>query len=137
MFISYDHDDQCFLNDIKSIQFNRNNPVSFIDRSLVEPVRNEYGHVNRRMPFDPASKAVRSLIHRQLNDSSKLLVLIGRDTHSSKWVQWEIETFKGLKTRPDILVMRVKGNEYAGGPSNTAGHPIKNWNVSDLENWLA
>lgn len=136
VFISYDHDDQHAKRDMESIRANANNSISFHDNSLVEPVRNVYGHVNRRMPEDPASKDVRDTIERKLNESSKLLVLIGRDTHSSKWVKWEVETFKSLKRSPDILFMRVKGDYDSGLPSFANSHEIKNWNMSELTNWL-
>ncbi len=136
VFISYDHDDQSTKRDVDSIRLNGNNLVEFHDNSLLEPVYNSYGHVNRRMPNDPASENVRSKIVELLNRSSKLLVLIGRDTHSSEWVKWEIEKFKALKRNPDILFMRVKNDLNSGLPSNARSHEIINWDSTGLRSWL-
>lgn len=136
IFISYDHDDQNTKRDVESIRLNNNNSVSFHDNSLIEPIYNSYGDVNRRMPSDSASKDVRITIKSKLEESSKLLVLIGRDTHSSEWVKWEIETFKSIKNHPDVLFMRVKGNYNSGLPKSVNNDSIKDWNMSELNDWL-
>jgi hypothetical protein len=136
VFISYDHDDQSTKRDVDSIRLNGNNLVEFHDNSLLEPIYNSYGHVNRRMPTDQVSENVSSAIHKLLYGSSKLLVLIGRDTHSSEWVKWEIDTFKSLKMNPDILFMRVNNDLSSGLPSNARSHEIINWDSTKLRSWL-
>ncbi len=136
VFISYDHDDQSAKRDVDSIRLNNNNLITFDDNSLKAPIHNDFGHVNRRMPSDHASKDVRTAIEKLLSESSKLLVLIGRDTHSSEWVKWEIDSFKSLKRNPDILFMRVKSDFNSGLPSNARNHEIINWDSAKLRNWL-
>lgn len=136
VFISYDHDDQNAKKDIDSIRLNNNNLIKFNDNSLSSPVYNDYGHVNRRMPSDYASEKVCSKINDLLFDSSKLLVLIGKDTHSSEWVKWEIDRFKLIKTKPDILFMRIKNDLYSGLPNNVHDYDIRNWNILELISWL-
>ena len=136
VFISYDHDDQNTKRDVDSIRLNSNNLVAFHDNSLSEPVHNAFGHVNRRMPSDHASENVRSTIEKLLVESSKLLVLIGRDTHSSEWVKWEIDTFRSIKRNPDVLFMRVKNDFHSGLPSNARYYEIQNWDLSKLKDWL-
>lgn len=136
VFISYDHDDQSAKRDIDSIRLNSNNLIKFNDGSLLEPVYNDYGHVIRRMPNDDASRNVCYEIKKLLEKSSKLLVLIGKDTHSSKWVQWEIDTFKSIKVKPDILFMRIKNDSCSGLPNNARDYDIKEWDLLELINWL-
>ena len=136
VFISYDHDDQEHLHTIKSIRLNTSSPIEFIDRSLKEPVLNDYGHVNRKQPMDSASLPVRSEIEKLLNQSSKLLVLVGRDTHSSEWVKWEIESFTRLKRNESILLMRVPNNSSAGAPTGSRHLGILNWSSAELAKWL-
>ncbi len=136
VFISYDHDDQKSRLDVESVRKNGNNSIVFHDGSLNEPVLNSNGHINRRMPSDLASKGVRDKIENKLKDSSKLLVLIGRNTHSSKWVEWEIDTFKSIKKKPDILFMRVKGDASSRLANKNYSALIKNWNMLELNNWL-
>ncbi len=136
VFISYDHDDQEHLHTIKSIRLNPSNPIEFIDRSLKEPILNDYGHINRRQPGDSASLPVRSEIEKLLTQSSKLLVLVGRDTHSSEWVKWEIECFTRLKRNGSILLMRVPSNSSAGAPLGSRHLDIQDWSSIKLTEWL-
>lgn len=136
IFISHDHDDQHHLNAIKSLRLNPNNPIDFVDRSLTSPVLNSYGDVNRRLPSDSASLPVRQEIEKLLNQSSKLLVLVGRDTHSSEWVKWEVEYFGRNKSAENILFMRVPNNLSSGFSSNSSRPNIVNWDSKNLENWL-
>jgi hypothetical protein len=140
VFISYDHCDHEYLNDIKSVNQNQNNALTFLDRSLKRPVLNEHGNINKKPPTDPKSKKVRKEIRKLLNQSSKLLVLIGKDTHSCEWVKWEINTFREIKRRPDIVLMRLDGSldeqTSAGPPNNAKGMPVEDWNVKRLSEWL-
>ena len=136
VFISYDHNDQNAKRDVESVRSNKNNTVLFHDNSLIEPIYNSNGDVNRRMPSDPASEDVRTTIKSKLEESSKLLVLIGRDTHSSEWVKWEIETFKSIKNNPDILYMRIKDDNFSNLPKSVHDYSVKGWNMSELSRWL-
>jgi len=136
VFVSYDHDDRNAKRDVESVSSNNNNTASFHDNSLIEPIYNSNGHVNRRMPSDPASENIRKTIKNKLEESSKLLVLIGRDTHSSEWVKWEIETFKSIKNNPDILYMRIKGDYFSNLPKSVHDYSVKDWNMSELSSWL-
>jgi hypothetical protein len=136
VFISYDHGDQNHLNSIKSLRLNSNNAIEFIDRSLKEPVLNSYGDINRRLPSDPASLPVRREIEKLLNLSSKLLVLVGRDTHSSEWVDWEVENYKRTKSNESILFMRVPNNSSSGFSSNKKSVNVTDWDSVKLSDWL-
>lgn len=136
IFISYMHQDQDRFNDVKAIRLNYNNQVDFIDGSLQNPIYNTHGDINRRLPSDPAARNVVNEIKSLLAKSSKLLVLIGQNTHSSEWVKWEIETFINLKNNPDILFMRVAGDLWAGLPSGTRRHEIYDWDINRLTQWV-
>lgn len=136
-FVSYDHDDQARLNDLQSVSKNPNNNVEFLDRSLAEPVTNQYGHIIRRPPSDIQAYPVKKRIKRLLEQSSKLIVLIGRDTHSSEWVKWEIDTFRAIKgSDKNILLMRVLGDTPSGVPSNAKKVQLINWDLDLLSEWL-
>lgn len=136
IFISYMHQDQDRFNDVKAIRLNYNNQVDFIDGSLQNPIYNTHGDINRRLPCDPAAQDVVFEIKSLLTQSSKLLVLIGQNTHSSEWVKWEIETFINLKNNPDILFMRVAGDNWAGLPSGLQHREIYNWDMYLLTQWV-
>jgi len=136
VFISYAHQDQKCFNDIKSIRLNYNNSVDFIDGSLQSPILNSYGDVNLRPPKDPVSQPVRDKIEYLLARSSRLLVLVGNNTHSKEWINWEIETFIRYKGHRDILIMRVVNEDHAGLSNNVHNLEIYNWDMDILKQWL-
>lgn len=136
LFISYIHEDDKHIELLKSIKNNNNNSINFSDSSLVKPILNEHGHINKKPPSNPKSEDVRECIKHLLRNSNKLLVLIGKDTHSSEWVKWEIETYFLLKNQPDILLMRVPYEYQAGSPSCVKHLPVIDWNVDYLDEWI-
>jgi hypothetical protein len=136
VFVSYDHDDFQSFNDLKSINMNPNNAVKFTDWSLSEPVYNEHGHVNRRPPFDPYSDSVNDKILGLLSTADKMLVLIGQDTHSSLWVDWEIKQFRKNNSDNDVLLMRCVNNYNGGVPPQAKGLTVHDWSISLLQKWL-
>jgi len=136
VFLSYKHDDRKYLNDIKAIRLNPNSRVEFIDWSLSEPVLNSYGHINRRPPFDPYSNSVNNKIFSLISEADKMLVLIGNNTHSSEWVQWEIKTFRKIKSDSDILLMRTKGDFYSGCPPIAQDLAVLDWSIDRLMNFI-
>jgi len=136
VFISYKHDDERHFNNIKAINGNSNNRIDFLNWSLSEPVNNPYGHVNRRSPFDLYSNPVNNKVHTLLSIADKMLVLIGSNTHSSKWVDWEIKTFRKLKGDFHTLLMRVKDDCNSGCPSAAGGLPIVNWDMDKLREFI-
>ena len=136
VFISYDHNDQKFVESIRGLSKNKNHTLKFVDRSLAEPVLNVNGHTNRRTPSDPASQPVRDAIQRLLSDSGKILVLLGQNTHSRKWVQWEVNKFIELKRNENrVLLMRIKNNITSGPPGTVSHLPVVNWNMQVLSNF--
>jgi len=136
VFVSYDHDDIDAFNGIKSLNQNPNNGVEFIDWSLSEPVLNPYGHINKRPPSDPYSNSVNNKIISLLEQADKMLVLIGQDTHSSLWVQWEIETFRKRHSDRDILLMGIKGPADYGVPRTAKELKYHTWNMNTLEKFV-
>ncbi len=137
VFISYKTTDKQYVNDVTSMSLNPNNKIEFTDSSLPEPVTNDYGDVIRRHPDDEGAQPVKDEIYPLLQDSPKLLVIIGKDTHSSGWVGWEIETFKKIHGRKaSILLMRHKDNKSAGLPNYIDGEEIHDWDIDLLLEWL-
>jgi len=133
VFVSYDHDNVQSCNDLRSINLNPNNDVKFFDGSLSEPVYNTHGHVNRRPPFNPDSNPVNNKILDLLKEADKMLVLIGQDTHSSLWVNWEIKQFRKNNSDNDIVLMRCAGNDNGGIPQAAQGLRIHDWSIERLQ----
>jgi len=146
VFISYDHDDQAQVQGFKLLKINPNHPLEFHDHSLKEPVTDWTGHPIKLPPSDPRSKPIRDEIIAKFNRSSKLVVLIGMNTHLSEWVEWEVNIFhqmkikiSGEKTWRRIRGMYLKGCDSARMPSSLMnGKSTKQmtWDPIELDKWL-
>ena len=66
VFVSYKHDDNGYVNDVRSIRMNSNHSLEFNDVSLESAIINEHGDINRRSPNDVASIPVRNEIEQRL-----------------------------------------------------------------------
>jgi hypothetical protein len=145
IFVSYDHDDQQQVGAFKLLKHNPNHPLEFQDHSLKDAVLGPSGKPLTYPPSDPRSKPVRDAITKKLERASKLVVLIGDDTHTSAWVDWEIKTFyamkkeiSGDKTWKRIRGMRLKGVDQAAVPDALGDRSTKvlAWDPEVLDNWL-
>jgi len=145
VFVSYDHDDQKQVGGFKLLKNNPKHPLDFRDHSLKEPVRDRSGKPITYSPSDPKSKPVRDEIKKKFGNASKLVVLIGDDTHKSEWVEWEVNTFFQMKeslsgdnTWKRIRGMKLKGSENAKIPAALGGQSTKvlDWDPETINKWI-
>ena len=145
VFVSYDHDDQQQVGAFKLLKHNPNHPLDFQDHSLKDPILGPGGKPLKYPPSDPRSKPVRDAIKKKFERASKLVVLIGDDTYTSAWVDWEINTFytmkeeiSGDKTWKRIRGMKLKGADQATvpGPLGDRSTKVLAWNPETLDKWL-
>ena len=144
-FVSYDHDDQNQVGGFKALKNNPNHPLEFNDHSLKDAVKDKNGKPINYSPNDPRSKPVRDEIIKKFEKCSKLIVLIGDDTHKSEWVKWEIETFYNMKkeiskekTWKRLRGMKLKGSDNAKAPDalNNKSTSTMNWDPEAIDKWL-
>jgi hypothetical protein len=93
VFVSFDHDDQRQVGGFKLLKNNPNHPLEFQDHSLKDAVRDRSGKPIKYPLSNPRSKPVLDAILAKFDCASKLVVLIGDDTHASACVDWEINAF--------------------------------------------
>jgi hypothetical protein len=146
VFVSYDHNDQNQVNGFKALKQNPNHPLDFRDHSLHEPVADRSGNPIVFPPSDGRSQKVRDEIKAKFDRASKLVVLIGNNTHQSQWVDWEIRTFFDMKkpisgdsTWKRIRGMKLKGCDNAAMPQalyNDRSTQALLWNPEELDKWL-
>lgn len=146
VFVSYDHDDQNQVGGFKGLRKNPKHPLDFRDHSLKEPVTDRSGKPIKYLPSDPKSKPVRDEIKKKFENASKLVVLIGDDTHESEWVEWEINSFFKMKkdlsgdnTWKRIRGMKLKGCDNATMPSalmNGQSTKQLTWDPEALDKWI-
>jgi len=145
-FISFDHDDQQQVAGFRLLKNNPKHPLDFQDHSLKDAVRDRTGKPIKYPPSDARSKPVRDEIKRKFDRASKLVVLIGDNTHDSEWVDWEINTFYEMKedvsgenTWKRIRGMTLKGYDQATIPSalyNGRSTQWLAWDPENLDKWL-
>ena len=145
VFVSFDHDDQKQVGGFKLLKNNPKHPLDFHDHSLKEPVTDKSGKPIKYPPSDPRSKPVRDEILKKFDKCSKLVVLIGDNTHESEWVEWEINSFfkmkkdlSGEKTWKRIRGMTLKDSDDATIPSALGDQSTKvmAWDPEALDKWL-
>lgn len=145
VFVSFDHDDQKQVGGFKLLKDNPNHPLAFHDHSLKEPVLDRSGKPIKYPPSDARSKPVRDEIIKKFDRASKLVVLIGDDTHKSEWVKWEIDTFYAMKKKISgenawkrIRGMTLKGVDNPTIPNALGGQSTKvmAWDPEALDKWL-
>lgn len=145
VFVSFDHDDQKQVGGFKLIKNNPKHPLEFHDHSLKEPVTDRSGKPIKYPPSDARSKPVRDEILKKFDNCSKLVVLIGDDTHKSEWVEWEINSFfkmkkdlSGDKTWKRTRGMTLKGSDKATTPGALGSQSTKvmTWDPEALDKWL-
>lgn len=87
IFISYDYDhDRKYKNLLVAWSGNKQFSFTFLDRSVDVSVNStEAGPVKR-------------VISQKIRKSGYLLCIVGRYTHRSPWVSWEIEKAKEFRT---------------------------------------
>jgi len=145
-FISFDHDDQQQVAGFKLLKNSPKHPLDFQDHSLKDAVRDRSGKPIKYPPSDPRSKPVRDEIKRKFYCASNLVVLIGDNTHNSDWVEWEINTFYGIKEKlsGENTWKRIRGMTLKGSDEATIPNALYNgrstqwlaWNPEALDKWL-
>lgn len=146
VFVSFDHDDQKQVGGFKLLKNNPDHPLDFHDHSLKEPVTDRSGKPIKYPPSDPRSEPVRNEILKKFNKCSKLVVLIGDDTHKSEWVEWEINSFFKMKKdlSGDNTWKRIRGMKLKDCDNATMPNALMNgrstkemtWDPEALDKWL-
>lgn len=144
IFLSFDHGDADQVNGLRGLLENPNHDLTGDDRSLKEPVTYENGQPILLLPTDPRAEPVRKKIRELFDQASRMVVLIGQNTHSSLWVNWEIDDFHRRKSdlggvaARRIYAMRLKGSR-GGAPAALArvgAGPVHEWDPDALARWL-
>lgn len=115
IFISFQHDDIMQAKGFNLLRWNPNVPVEFVGRHLLSPVKSQN------------EQYVKSKIREQLKGASVTVVLIGRRTANSEWVDYEIRA--SLEQGMGVVGIRLKDQENAKVPPALleAGAKVINW----------
>ncbi|MBC1284384.1 TIR domain-containing protein [Listeria booriae] len=107
LFVSYHHKDESYKNLLKAWSANDNGhfDIKFDDTSVGVSINSEN------------ATYIKSVIKTKIKESPDFLCLIGKDTHKSDWVAWEIDTAVDLKK--NIIAVKIDNGNTA--PSNILG----------------
>lgn len=126
IFISFQHEDRLKAKGFNLLRWNKNVDVEFIGRHLLDPVDS----TNERY--------IKDKIKEQLYGTSVTVILIGKKTCYSKWVQWEIEQSLSKECPNGILGVRLSEDAKlpdgspVGEALKEAGAEIVDWGPHEL-----
>lgn len=94
VFVSFDYDsDKHYKLLLQAWDANSSFDFNFNDQSVTEPIDS-----------NDASR-IKAGISRKMNNSTYCLIIIGKDTHKSDWISWEIENANNLGLK--LIVVKI------------------------------
>ena len=106
VFISYDHsEDVHYKRLLEAWDANRKFDFEFENHSIRQPIDSEY------------APAIKTAITKKMQKASHLLVIVGEKSHTSNWIDWEINKAKEL----DLKIVAVKIKSTYSSPSSLLG----------------
>ena len=119
-FLSFREEDIDLVHLFRGQAKNQNSDLEFSDFSVKEPINSE------------RAAYIKSKIKRQIRKSSVVLCLIGSTTHTSPWVEWELETAHDL----DKCLIGVRLNsdcqDVVPATLEEADAEIVDWRIGDI-----
>jgi hypothetical protein len=81
-----------------------------------------------------SDKVIERILRMKISWAGTTVVLIGKDTHTRPWVNWEIDQANEQGKR--IVGVYIRGGTEADIPSSLEkyGHAIVNWNTDSIMN---
>lgn len=113
VFLSFLAEDKQKVDGLRLLAAHPDYDLEFYDESLRVPIdSNQAEYVKRR-------------IREKINRTSVTVCLISENTHTSRWVDWELqESFEKGNT---IIAMALKGVDQAVLPQLIKGNNIRFW----------
>lgn len=121
IFISYQHDDQMKAKGFNLLRWNKNVDIEFVGQHLLDPVNSSN------------EDYIKACIREQIAGTSVTVILIGKNTHDSDWVRWEIETSLAKENPNGILAIKLDSDSPlpadspVGAALRDAGAEIIGW----------
>jgi len=117
VFISYQHADQMKASGLNLMTHNKNVDVDFTGRHLLDPVKSrDPDYISRK-------------IKEKISGSSAAIVLIGKETAGSAWVDKEIEWCR--EQGKGIIGIRIDTGAAIPEALNDCGAEILDWYKPD------
>ncbi len=123
VFISFKAEDKPHVDGLRLLASTPLFELEFYDESV-------------RTPFDSSNAAyIKQRIREKISRSGVVLCLVTEDTHTSRWVDWELET--AIELGKPIVAMAAKGVSRATLPSSIRGKvEFRSWDPHKLNSIL-
>ncbi|NOR57661.1 MAG: TIR domain-containing protein [Sulfurimonas sp.] len=122
IFVSYYHaEDSKYKNTLKMWSKNSDFNLDFYDHSADVSIKSTNEGV------------IRQVISTKINKSNLVICIVGKNTHSRKWVNWELEKAKKLNKR--IIAVKIKSTYKSPEALLNSGTKfINSFNKKDILN---
>ena len=125
IFISCQYDDQMKAKGFNLLRWNKNVPVEFVGRHLLDPV-------------DSTNKDyIARKIREQLKGTSVTVVLIGKKTSDSGWVAYEVAESLRKDNPNGILGIRLEDGVKVPEALKDCGAEVIDWDPDQFEAAIA
>lgn len=125
VFLSFLAEDEMQVNGLRLLAANPNYPLEFFDESV-------------RVPYDSVdADYIRRRIREKISRTSVTVCLVGPQTHTSRWVEWELE--ESIEKGNTIFAMALKGVDSAILPNaiKSRNLPFYPWDPQLLARLIA
>jgi hypothetical protein len=144
VFISFERHDLERVNSIRALANNPQHDLEFHDCSEIHPETDKRGTPLPYQPDDSRSKPIKKKLKELLKQSTKMIVVIGKFTYRSNWVEWEIQSFynrynsKSNDGDKRVLAVYVPEASDKDLPRiiRSLGIPQTRWNMNTLTQWI-
>lgn len=126
LFISHHHQDDAEVSKLQNLLSGRGFDVR--NSSVRMKPENQRRMEEKRV----SDKVIERILRMKISWASTVVVLIGKDTHERKWVNWEID--KANEQGKRIVGVFVRGGTEADIPPSLEkyGSAIVNWNTDSI-----
>lgn len=116
IFLSFDDEDLELVNLFRGQAKIKNSELEFKDYSVKEP----YDSKN--------ADYIKSQIRPQIKSCSNLIVLFGKNTYKSKWVDWEMTCASTNDKNIFGVILDSENFQYVSHHFKSEGFPLVKWN---------
>lgn len=115
VFLSFDDEDLILVRAFRAQTKNKNSDLEFKDYSIKEP----YNSQNQDY--------IKSQIRPQIKSCSNLIVLFGKNTHKSKWVDWEMLCASSNDKNIFGIILDPDNFQYVSSHFKSKDYPLVKW----------
>ena len=124
IFLSFDDEDLELVNLFRGQAKSKNSELEFKDYSIKEP------YDSKNVDY------IKSQIRPYVKSCSNLIVLFGKNTHKSKWVDWEISCASVNDKNVFGVILDSENFQYVSSYFKSKDFPLIKWNHDNIMNHL-